>query len=378
MPGGAGRPGPDAMRAEANRIIAYHSPISRALTDERTALESKLIPVSAYVIVSCIEAFHRYPEMMAVIDAAVPAEEIGRAGRRPGSRVNSVHLWSIANLYLIGRKAMTAFDPSLDLVEPTWRVLDFWERAAKGFRADGTRQAWDTGTATPYAPEVIDTLVGGVTPVDDPDLRAAVVRFNATLVSYLFLLYFDTRVGTGDTGPYLLPDGRVLLVRDYYRLGRTDFWWSDVARDVPYQNLTAALVLDGVGFRVTDFGSSYHEPEDYLDHLVGFSLFTTDTPDGSLRPVPLDELDGIVGAVRTAQSAHYRNIATMSRDEKIRCGAYVYFTFLRPFADVAGVADRLDWTVPRDTPPALYDLFSQYEGANAGVEGDEDYYAPIP
>ena len=40
----------------------------------------------------------------------------------------------------------------------------------------------------------------------------------------------------------------------------------------------------------------------------------------------------------------------MSREEKIRCGAYVYFSFLRPFAAVAGIADELDWTVPRDLP----------------------------
>ena len=54
----------------------------------------------------------------------------------------------------------------------------------------------------------------------------------------------------------------------------------------------------------------------------------------------------------------------MSRDEKIRCGAYVYFTFLRPFADVAGVADQLDWTVPRDIARAVL------PGA-LGMEGDE-------
>ena len=86
-----------------------------------------------------------------------------------------------------------------------------------------------------------------------------------------------------------------------------------------------------------------------------------------------------MAAVRTAQAQHYRRIAAMTRDEKIRCGAYVYFTFLRPFAQEAGVADELDWTVPRDLPEVAYELLSAMEGDNAEMRGRRrDYYAPIP
>ena len=81
---------------------------------------------------------------------------------------------------------------------------------------------------------------------------------------------------------------------------------------------------------------------------------------------------------RRAQAQHYRNIAAMTRDEKIRAGAYVYFTFLRPFAELAGVADELDWTVPRDLPEPVYQLMSAMQGENAGVPDDEDYYATYP
>jgi hypothetical protein len=372
------RPTVERQRAEANRLIAYHSPISRQLTLERTALGSQLIPVTAYILVACTEAFWRYPEMIRRIEAAMPPEEIGRAGHRPGSNVNLVYLWSIANFFLNGRKVVTAMDPSADDPEAAYTVLRFWERAARAFHHDqGPRQAWDTGgVVRPYGDDVIDPLLAGVAPVDDPGERQRLSRFNATLVNYLFLLYFDTRVGAGDTGPYPLPDGRTLLVRDYYRLGESDFWWSDVARDVPYRNLTAGLVLDGVDVRVTDFGSSVTEPEDYLDRLVGFGLFTTDT--GSLRPVPPEDVDPLVATIRRVQARHYRAIAAMSRDEKIRCGAYVYFTFLKPFAEVAGVAGDLDWTVPKVLPDAVYQFLSAIEDADVTIDPDEQYYAPIP
>ena len=364
--------------ALANRLIAYHSPISKALTQERTSLESALIPVTAYIVVACAESFLRYPEMIRRIDETMPAEEIGRRARRPGCQVDTCYLWSISNFYLLGRKIMAMLDPGADRVADTATVLDFWERAAMAYRGDGTRQAWDTGTSLPYGDEIVGALLADIAPISDDEHRTTVKRFNATLVNHLFLLYFDTRAGYGDTGPYAVPGHpqRQLLVRDFYRLSEGDFPWSSVAKDVPYHHLTAALVLEGVESTFTDFGTSNHTPEDYLDQLVGFGLYTTDgLPPGELRAVPADEYGGIVAAVRAAQSQHYRNIAAMTRDEKIRAGAYVYFSFLRPFAEIAGVADELDWTVPRDLPPLAYELMSAMQGENAGVEEDVDYYA---
>jgi len=370
--------GADDIREEANRLVRYHARISRAMTAERTSLESGLIPISAYILVACCEAWFRYPDMIEAIESALPAEEIGRSGRRPGSQVNPVFLWSVPNFYLIGRKLLTAFQLVEDPPERTWRVLDFWERAALSYRSDGHRQAWDAGFAVrPYDHATIATLLDGVEPVGKGGLDPLVVkRFSASLMTYLFLLYFDTRVGTGDTGPYPLPDGRVLLVRDFYRLGRSDLWWSDVADGVVFHNLTAGLVLENVSVEVNDWGTSITTPENYLDHLVGFSLFTTDTSDRSLRPVALDELDAVVAQVRSAQARLYRNVAAMSRTEKITCGAYVYFTFLRPFAEAAGVA--LDWTVPLATVGPVFDMLEPIEGTNAGPDPDEPaYYAPF-
>jgi hypothetical protein len=374
----------DRSRAEAvalsNRLIDYHGPISKALTEERTSLESALIPVTAYIVVACAEAFLRYPEMMRRIDAALPAEEIGRRARRPGCQVDTCYLWSISNFFLLGRKIMAMIDPASDDPVATATVLDFWERAARAYRGDdGTLQAWDTGTSTPYDGPLVDALLAGVAAIEDDEARAQVKRFNATLVNHLFLLYFDTRAGYGDTGPYAVPGppGRTLLVRDFYRLAEGDFPWSSVAKGVPYHHLTAALVLDGVTTTCTDFGTSNHTPEDYLDQLVGFALYTTDgQAPGELRLVPSEEYDGIIAAVRAAQRQHYRNIAAMERDEKIRAGAYVYFTFLRPFAEEAGIADELDWTVPRDLPEPIYELMSAMQGENAGVPEEEAYYEP--
>ena len=72
--------------AHVNELIAYLGPISKHLTEERTALESALIPVTAYIITACVEAFLRYPEMMAAIDAPCRPRRsgAGRGARLPG------------------------------------------------------------------------------------------------------------------------------------------------------------------------------------------------------------------------------------------------------------------------------------------------------
>ena len=73
------------VKAATNRLLAWHSGISGVMTAERTSLESKLIPVSAYIVVAAIECWYRHPEMMRAIDAAMPAEAIGAAGPAAGS-----------------------------------------------------------------------------------------------------------------------------------------------------------------------------------------------------------------------------------------------------------------------------------------------------
>jgi hypothetical protein len=291
-----------------------------------------------------------------------------------------VHLWSIANIPLVGRQVMAPFglvDPADDLTRLA-TIFDFWAPAAEAFRADGHRQAWDAGFTVPrYEPDVIAELVDGAHPLVDDATRAAVGKANAALTSYLFLLYFDTRAGYQDTGLYPLGDGRCLLVRDFNELAVSHFPWSaEVGADLPHANLTLAFVLDGVQGTVNDWGTSVTDPVDYLARAEAVGVF--DSTGGVLRPVPLAELDDLRAGVTRAQRALYRLIAGMSRKEKIDAGAYVYFTFLRPFARVAGVEEALDWTIPRDSLD-VYEALSMVDKIPDTGPPDPSvpYYTPV-
>jgi hypothetical protein len=66
----------------------------------------------------------------------------------------------------------------------------------------------------------------------------------------------------------------------------------------------------------------------------------------------------------------------MTRPEKLDAGAYVYFTFLRPFAELAGIADDLDWTVPRDSLD-VYEAIAAVEEPPAITDESVPYYTPL-
>ena len=370
-----------ADRDAVNEWLLFHGRISGAMTAERTALESALIPVTAYILVACVEAYRRYPAMMTEIAAAKSPAEIGAMGRRPGNQIDAVHLWSIANLPLVIRQALEPFgliEPADDL-ERLGTIFDFWAPAAAAFRADGQHQAFDAGLVVPrYGTDVIDELVAGATPVTDDALRRQIAKTNALLTSFLFLLYFDTRAGYQDSGPYALADGTTMLVRDFNEFGVSYFPWSaEVCGELEHSNLTCAFILDDVAVTANDWGTSTTDPIDYFSRLRSFAMF--DSTGGVLTPIPVDQLTDLAASVKRAQSALYRLIAGMTRTEKIDAGAFVYFTFLRPFALAAGIADQLDWTVPRDSLD-LYEAFSLVDGVPEGVTVDPDvpYYALIP
>jgi hypothetical protein len=368
-------------RDAVDRWIRYHGEVSYALTMERTALESALIPVSAYIVIACVECYRRYPEIIDQITRAADPEDLGRAGHRLTTQIDPVHLWAVPNFFLVGRKVLGAaglIDPAEDVTRLA-TVFDFWSRAAGAYRFDdGTYQAADApGAATPYR-AYIDDIVALCEPVGDDTHRASISRLNALLTSYLFLLWFDTRSGYQDTGPYELEDGRVVLLRAYNRLGVSHFPWStEVSAAMPQDEVLGAFVLRDAQLRVTDFGTSVTEPADYWPRVDAFAFF--DVSRGALIRLDEPERAALAGAAKTAQKDLYRRIAAMERRDKINAGAYVYFTFLRPFAELAGV--DVDWTVPRDSLD-LYPLLELIDGSlepppGTPPETPENYYAPL-
>lgn len=346
-------PEPVLSRAEINELVAYHELVLRELASRRTHLTSGLIPVREYIILSNIECWHRWPGILAAIDRTIGAEELGRRLRRPGREVSAPYFWSLPNLTFTGRTVRLKMGMlGDDEVARMSVTLDVWRRATAVWRGDGFAQAWDAGDVVrPYDADVVGLLAAGAEPVGpvDGERHTLARRFLATLMQYLFLLYLDTRMGTGDSGPYPLADGRTMIVREFSALDGHWMPWADVAAGVPHRSLVCGLVFrPGVQNRVTDFATTASTPVDNLLFLERLAVCSVG-PDGELTPVPWDDLAGILAAVKQAQADFYRRVARWSSAEKVEAGAYVYFRgLMRPFTVAAGIDDRIDWTVPRD------------------------------
>jgi phosphohistidine swiveling domain-containing protein len=72
----------------------------------RSGFTSELFPMLPYMTLSVIDDFHTYAERVAVIDAAVPAQELGRRLRERPGRVSPLWIWMVGYHYLCGRECL--------------------------------------------------------------------------------------------------------------------------------------------------------------------------------------------------------------------------------------------------------------------------------
>ncbi|MAX29057.1 MAG: hypothetical protein CMO23_06390, partial [Thiotrichales bacterium] len=73
-----------AQLLETNNLIQQNSDETYWLCATRTVQESKIFPVSAYILFSYLNCFYRYPELLKKIEANMSAEEVGDRARSTG------------------------------------------------------------------------------------------------------------------------------------------------------------------------------------------------------------------------------------------------------------------------------------------------------
>ena len=122
---------------ETNALIQQLSDESYWLCVTRTVQESKLFPVSPYMLLSYFMAFYRYPELVRKVDAHLPAEEIGDRMRNMG-----IAPFNIASSVIL----ITAQRLARRLCSSCKAVIDIPEKALldAGFKANEIDSSWTT------------------------------------------------------------------------------------------------------------------------------------------------------------------------------------------------------------------------------------------
>lgn len=312
--------------------------------------ESGLIPRQEYETVAFTQQWLRFPHFYERVTEAVGGAEgvveLGRTARRePANKLNNARAW-VNVCTLMGRGLLVALRQldSHDQLHELNTAIQFQRRIQHGVYGAGVGYVSGRGYEAPILdPQWVDRFAAEAQ--DTTGRLEECKRFNAATELFGFLMMFDTRSSTNTSGPYRLPDGSVMLVRDHF-LFEDLYPWSDVASALPYC-VTQAMVFDGsidYGFRISDIGTTFVDRNDYLDHLTGFSVYARDrwdTPVSDLRLLTDDETAEITRATRSGLTALYRRISRMSRRDRIMAGVLVYTReMMAPFARGAGVWDE--------------------------------------
>jgi hypothetical protein len=342
---------------EANNALQTIGDDTYWLCVTRTVQESKLFPVPAYMLLSYLNCFYRYPTLLRKIEAVLPAEEIGDRARMMAGKFGNLPGWALPCFYLLGREMLINFGALRpeDAAADTIYVLDFWRRFKLAQqREDGHLNAREFGQRVQLLPERrVQVFHADLHACASGDrLHKAAHAFLAAASQYGFMISCESRVTLNNSGPYKLAPDRELIVRDFNDLAQGDFPWLDGVGDaIPHNNLTVTMeVKDCHFYLMDDWGSFESRPEFTADKLVGVGLYTSDVLSEGYQPVGMasaDELaatfEALTEQIRTAIAALWRRVATWSRGQMMDAGAIVYFSIVKDFAHVAGVYDVDDW-----------------------------------
>jgi len=347
-----------AQLLETNNLIQACNDETYWLCVTRTVQESKLFPVPAYMLLSYLMVYYRYPELLRKIETSMRAEDIGDRSRNMGIKTQASHLaWCLPGFYLLARElliSMGLIRPQ-DGVEDIVYLMDFWKRHQLSWhRNDGHISNKEFGHRSQILPErrlqvfeadLFDCRQGDA-------LHEAALKFTATVSQYIFLIHCESRIGLANTGPYKFGDNRELLVRDFMDLSEGDYPWMDgVATDVPYNNLTIPMVVEDCHFYLVDDWASFEsEPEFKAEKVVGVGLYTSDTLSEGYMPVGMGSADELTrtfqdlnDVVKDASARLWKRIAGWSRAEMMDAGAITYFSVVKDLAHIAGVYEHDDW-----------------------------------
>jgi hypothetical protein len=343
----------ELTRDEVNGWRAYMGwSLWDVIAQRSTEGESGLIPRQEYETISFLQILALYPQMMREITEAIGVDgviELGAMKRHEvGTKNNITRNWSPQNCCHLGR----AIAQELGLEAGSDREADldvaiqFSRRLMYGTWGDGPGFA----CGREYKVRVLDDeLIGRFLAdeqrLDDPDLRRIFRRFNATTELLGFLVHYDCRFGLQDTGPYPVPGGGFMLVRDHW-LHEPSYPWTGPTEGLPYCVIEAMVFRpdEPMDVRINDIGTTFTTPVDYLRHLSGVAVYAKDredSPMSELRRVGPDEMEAITKRSSVATAALYQMLADKERDQKIRDGINVYATdHIKPLATAAGLWEQ--------------------------------------
>ena len=341
---------------DLNNYLAWN--IWDVLVMRATEGASGMIPRQEYELLALMHEFYRWPELISMTTREIGVQgvlDIGASSRTEvGTKINAVHDWSLGAVgFGMGRCALLALEAIKpdDYIEESSTILKFMQRVLWGKRKDGwILNSQDRYRCQIHEPAFLETLQTSVEALEPNSPRHdALIQFNAAAELLSFLDHFDCRLGLGDTGPYRLANGNLLIIRDLF-CNEDAYHWSDVCdhEQVPHC-YTIILEIDpnSMGLqeiRVNDISTTFTRPKNYIPHVVGAGGFVREkwnTPIDEIYPVAISELPPRLAGIQNATLKLYTKLSKMSRRQLITNGMYVYYVgMILPHLRRAGTYEK--------------------------------------
>ncbi len=365
---------------ELNGFLARHDDMISPNLRTRTAQESKLFPMTPYVMMSFLNFYYTMPDLLRKIEMSISPEELGHRARNSTTQLNTLTILMQLVNYLQGRVELIrlgAIRPE-DNLEDLWYVCRFYRRVMGGYRRnDGHEFASEAGDISlTHDERVLQVFEADAFEVDD-DLRASATRFLAVASQYSFLVFCESRVGMASSGPYSLGGQRLMHTRDFCNLSESGLPWMDeIGLSIPFNNLTAVVITDHTRVEITDFASAYTTPENYQSNIRGFGLYTSDFLTDRYQPVGMGSrkeltrtLDDLSELIKAAITPLYQRFAGMGHDGMIEAGIVAYGYAVSDMAFMGGSYEQSDWEMIDNRVRRLWPIFNE-EYATAALVSD--------
>jgi hypothetical protein len=340
--------------SEINDQIAHISRVFSKIVTQRTLLESKLFPVNAYICVGFYQTYHNLYNVMRRVWEKTTPEELARKSKALLSPIQALsisYLWlyySLARMGTIYNKCDG--DPSKEPAEKReqwiW-MLEQWYRLSTNYFNSGKPTVAASGeTNLALTDGTVDWLKNNLQPVNE-EQASKVRRAIGSVDLYSFIDECEARAKIVNHGPYAIGEGENLIISEYTNLydGRGRLWlpWSATEAKLPSSTLGIAMAIKGAKATFNDIGTVIIDPGDYTRLVT--KVFAYTQKNGSIVPVPLDELSAYAEAADSAQAELYMKFAEMDRKQLLLAGAEAYWRCFARYTDAVGLTDEVDWKI---------------------------------
>lgn len=305
---------------------------------QRSAMVSPLFNLPGRLVLGSYCYFEQLPPLLDWLTERAAPEEIGRRMKRLCSRANAIHLNSLMLGYLNGREQLRLRGRLAgDVPAALARVVDFWVRASTAYRNDGLLLPDEAGFSMPVLQREALASLAAMSNAGRHVTSRAMRRMLATLELYTFIQNGEARIGSFHHGPYQLPGGDVLLVKEHIGLTEDYYPWTRTAPRLPCAAVARVTRLHAVRIKIDMFGSLTTEPRLFEDSVVSDAVFLR--VGDQVRPIQPEEIETITVVAGDAQAELYRRFLGWDDRERIHYGAELYACILRTLAEPIGYAE---------------------------------------